>query len=95
MYKLNFKEAEEPEIKFQHSLDHGESKGIPEKHLCQLHWVHYSLDCADHSKLWKILEKMGVPDHFNSLLRNLCLGQEATVRTGHGTMDCFQIGKGV
>ena len=54
-----------------------------------------TFDCVSHSKLWKILEKMGVPDHFNSLLRNLCLGQEATVRTGHGTMDWFQMGKGV
>ena len=49
----------------------------------------------DHNKLWKILKEMGIPDHLNCLLRNLYAGQEATVRTGHGTTDWFQIGKGV
>ena len=52
-------------------------------------------DCVDHKKLWKILKEMGIPDHLTCLLRNLCSGQEATVRTGHGTTDWFQIGKGV
>ena len=47
----------------------------------------------DHNKLWKILKEMGIPNHLNCLLRNLYAGQEATVRTGHGTTDCFQIGK--
>ena len=51
--------------------------------------------CVDHNKLWKILQEMGIPDHLTCLLRNLCAGQEATVRTGHGTMDWFQIGKGL
>ena len=50
---------------------------------------------SDHNKLWKILKEMGIPDHLICLLRNLYAGQEATVRTGHGTTDCFQIGKGV
>ena len=49
----------------------------------------------DHNKLWKILKEMGVPDHLTCLLRNLCAGQEATVRTGHGTIDWFHIAKGV
>ena len=49
----------------------------------------------DHSKLWKVLKEMGIPDHLTCLLRNLCAGQEATVRTGHRTTDWFQIGKGV
>ena len=49
----------------------------------------------DHNKLWKILQEMGIPDHLACLLRNLYAGQEATVRTGHGTTDWFQIGKGV
>ena len=53
-----------------------------------------AFDCVDHNKLWKILKEMGIPDHLTCLLRNLCAGQEATVRTGHGT-DWFQIGKGV
>ena len=51
-------------------------------------------DCVDHNKLWKILQKMGIPEHLTCLLRNLYAGQEATVRTGHGTTDWFQIGKG-
>ena len=53
-----------------------------------------AFDCVDHNKLWKILKEMGIPDHLSCLLRNLYAGQEATVRTGHGTTDCFQIGKG-
>ena len=51
--------------------------------------------CVDHNKLWKILKEMGISDHLTCLLRNLYAGQEATVRTGHGTIDWFQIGKGV
>ena len=54
-----------------------------------------AFDCVDHNKLWKILKEMGIPDHVTCLLRNLYAGQEATVRTGHGTTDWFQIGKGV
>ena len=54
-----------------------------------------AFDCVDHNKLWKILKKMGIPDHLTCLLRNLYAGQEVTVRTGHGTTDWFQIGKRV
>ena len=54
-----------------------------------------AFDSVDHNKLWKIIKEMGIPDHLNCLLRNLYEGQEATVRTGHGTTDCLQIGKGV
>ena len=54
-----------------------------------------AFDCVDHNKLWKILKERGIPDHLTCLLRNLYAGQEATVRTGHGTTDWFQIGKGV
>ena len=54
-----------------------------------------AFDCVDHNKLWKILQEMGIPDHLTCLLRNLYAGQEATIRTGHETMDWFQIGKGV
>ena len=50
-------------------------------------------DCVDHNKLWKILKETGIPDHLTCLLRNLCAGQETTVRTGHGTTDWFQLGK--
>ena len=54
-----------------------------------------TFDCVDHNKLWKILKEMGIPDHLICLLRNLYAGQEAAVRTGHETTDCFQIWKGV
>ena len=54
-----------------------------------------AFDCVDHNKLWKILKDMAIPDHLTCLLRNVCAGQEATVRTGHGTTDWFQIGKAV
>ena len=54
-----------------------------------------AFDCVDHNKLWKILQEVGIPDHLTCLLRNLYASQEATVRTGHGTTDWFQIGKGL
>ena len=54
-----------------------------------------AFDCVDHKKLWKILQEMGVPVHYTSLLRNLYAGQEATARTKYGTTDWFKIGKGV
>ena len=54
-----------------------------------------AFDCVDHSRLWRILQEMGIPDHLTCLLRSLYVGQEATVRTRHGTTDWFQIGKGV
>ena len=54
-----------------------------------------AFDCVDHNKLWKILKEIGIPDHLTCLLRNLYAGQEAKIRTGHGTTDWFQIGKGV
>ena len=61
------------------------------------HFIDYAkaFDCVDHNKLWKILKKMGIPDRLTCLSKNLYAGQEATVRTGHGTTDWFQIGKGV
>ena len=62
-------------------------------YFCFIDYVK-AFDCVDHNKLWKILEEMGIPDHLTCLLRNLYAGQEATVRTGHGTTDWFQIGKG-
>ena len=64
------------------------------KNIC---FTDYSkvLDCVDHNKLWKILKQTGIPDHLTCFLRILHAGQEATVRTGHGTTDWFQIGKGV
>ena len=60
-------------------------------------FIYYAkaFDCVDHNKLWRILQEMGIPDHLTCLLRNLYAGQEATVRSGHGKTDWFQIGKGV
>ena len=60
-----------------------------------LYWLAKAFDCVDHNKLWKILKEMGIPDHLTWLLSNLYGGQEAIVRTRHGTTDWFQIGKGV
>ena len=65
-----------------------------QKNICFIEHTK-AIDCVDHNKLWKILKEMGIPDHLTCLLRNLHAGQEATVRTGHGTTDWFQIGKGV
>ena len=65
-----------------------------EKNICFIDYAE-AFDCVDHNKLWKILKEMGIPDHLTCLLRNLYAGQEATVRTGHETMDWFQTGKGV
>ena len=78
----------------QHTLDHRESKRIPEKHLFLLHWLHQSLWLRATTN-WKILKEMGISDHCTCLLRSLYAEQEATVRTGHRTMDWFKIGKGV
>ena len=96
MFKLVLEKAEEPEIKlptFSGSLKKQESsrRNI---YFCFIDYAK-AFDCEDHNKLWKILKEMGIPDHIICLLRNLYAGQEATVRTGHGTTDWFQIGKGV
>ena len=77
----------------QHFLDQRKNKVIPEKNICFTDYA--KADCVDHIKLRKILKEMGIPDHLTCLLRNLHAGQDATVRTGHGTTDWFQIGKGV
>ena len=95
MFRLVLEKAEEPEIKLPTSAGSWKSKRVPEKHLLLLYDYAKAFDCVDHNKLWKILKEMGIPDHLICLLRNLYAGQEATVRTGHGTTDGFQIGKGV
>ena len=78
-----------------HSLGHPKSKRVPENiYFCFLDYAK-AFDYVDHNQLWKILKEMGVQDHLTCLLRNLCAGQEATVRTGHGTTDWFQIRKEV
>ena len=78
----------------QYTLDHRKSKGIPKKIYFFIDYAK-AFDYVDHNKLWNILNDMGTPDLITCLLRNLYVGQEATVRTGHGTTDWFQIGKRV
>ena len=76
-------------------MDHQKSKRVPENiYFCFLDYAK-DFDCADHNKLWQILQEMGIADLLTCLLRNLYAGQEATVRTGHGTTDQFPTGKGV
>ena len=79
----------------QHSLDHRKAKEFQKNiYFCFIDYIK-AFDGVDHNKLWKILKEVGIPDHGTCLLRNLYADQEATVRTGHGTTDWFQIGKGV
>ena len=78
----------------QHPLDNKKSKSAQEKHLFLLYWLCQILWLCG-TKLWKILKDMGIPNHLTCLLINLYAGQEVIVRTGHGTTDCFQIGKAV
>ena len=94
MFKLDLERAEGPEIKLPPLLDHGKSKKNRKNiYFCFIDYAK-AFDCVDHNKTWKILKEMGIPDHLTCLLRNLYAGQGATVRTGHGTTDWFQIGKG-
>ena len=94
---MNFLEkAEEPEIKLPTSTGSSNKAREFQKNIyfCFIDYAK-AFDCVDHNKLWKILKEMGIPDHLTCLLRNLYAGQEAIVRTGHGTIDWFQTGKGV
>ena len=86
---------EEPEIKLPTSAGSLKKQESSKKTSISASLTAKAFDCVDHNKLWKILKEMGIPDHLTDLLRNLYAGQEATVRTGHGTADWFQIGKGV
>ena len=96
MFKLGLEKAEEPEIKLPTSTGSWKKAREFQKNIyfCFIDYAK-AFDCVDHNKLWKILKEIGIPDHLICLLRNLYAGQEATVRTGHGTTDWFQIGKGV
>ena len=96
MFKLALEKAEEPEIKLPISAGSWKKQESSSKNIyfCFIDYAK-AFDCVDHNKLWKILKEMGKPDHVTSLLRNLYAGQEATVRTGHGTTDWFLIGKGI
>ena len=95
MFKLVLEKAEEAEIKLPTSAGSLKKQAFQKSiYFCFIDSAK-AFDCVDHNKLWKILKEMGIPDYLTCLLRNLCAGQEATVRTGRGTTDWFQIGKGV
>ena len=90
MFKLDLEKAEEPDIKLPTSAGSSQ-KRVPEKHLLLLYWLCQSLPLCGSQQT---VENSEIPDHLTCLLRNLYAGQEATVRTGHGTTDCLQIGEG-
>ena len=96
MFKLDLEKAKEPEIKLPniHWIIEKAREFQKNIYFCFIEYAK-ALNCVDHNKLWKILQEMGIKDHLTCLLRNLYAGQEATVRTGHGTTELFQIGKGV
>ena len=87
MFKLDLQKAEEPEIKLPTSLRYQNVREFQKNiYFCFTEYAK-AFDGVDHNKLWKILQEMGIPDRLTCLLRNLYAGQEATVRTGHGTTD--------
>ena len=95
MFRLISGKAEEHRSNCQYPLDHRKAREFQKNiYFCFLDYAK-AFDCVDRNKLWKILQEMGIPDHLTCLWRNLYAGQEATVRSGHGTSDWFQIGKGV
>ena len=93
MFKLDLERQRNQRSNCQHPLDHQKSERVPENiYFCFIDYAK-DFDCGDHNKLWKIMKEMGIPDHLTCLLRNLYAGQEATLRTGRGTTDWFQIRK--
>ena len=95
MFKLVLEKAEETYIKLPISAGSSKKQESSRKTSISALLTAKAFDCVDHNKLWKILKEMGIPDHLTCLLRNLYARQEATVKTGHGTTDWSQIGKGV
>ena len=90
-----YKRQRNQRLNCQYPLDHWKSKKVPEEQLfCFIDYTK-AFNCVGHNKLWNIIQEMGIKGHLTCLLRNLYAGQEATVRTGHGTADWFQIRKGV
>ena len=96
IFKLVLEKAEDPEIKLPTLTGSLKKQDSSRKNIyfCFIDYAK-AFGCVDHNKLWKILKEMEIPDHLTCLLRNLYVGQEATVRTGHETTDWFQIGKAV
>ena len=96
MFELVLQKAEEQEIKLPTSAGSWKKQDSSRKNI-YFYFIDFvkAFDWVDQNEMWKILKEMGIPDHLTCLLRNLYAGQEATVKTGHGTTDWFQIGKGV
>ena len=92
---MDLEKAEEPENKLSTSTGSSNKQDSSRKTSTSALLTVPDFDFVDHNKLWKIFEEMGIPDHLTCLLRNVYAGQEATVRTGHGTTNWFQLGKGV
>ena len=93
IFKLVLEKAEESEIKLPTSAGSSKKQELQKNiYFCFIDYAK-AFDCVDHNKLWKVVKEMGIPDHLICLLRNLYAGQEATVTTGHGTTDWFQIGQ--
>ena len=95
MFKLDLEKADEPEIKLPTHVGSSKKKESSRKTSTSALLTMLKPLTVDHNKLWKILQDMGIPDHLTCPLRNLYAGQEATVRTGHGTTVWLQIGKGI
>ena len=97
MFKLNLEKGEEPrdQIANIHWIIEKAREFQKNIYFCFIDYAKAFIDYVEHNKLWKILKEMGIPDHLTCLLRNLYAGQEATVRTGHGTTDWSQIGTGI
>ena len=95
MFKLDLEKVEEPDIKLPTSVGSSKKQEFQKNiYFCFIDYTK-AFDCMDHNNLWKTFQEMGILDHLICLLKNLYAGQEATVRTGHGPTDLFQIGKGV
>ena len=96
MFEVDLEKAEEQQIKLPTCVGSLKKQKSSRKNIyfCFIDYTK-AFDCVDHDRLWKILQEMGMPDHLSCLLRNPYGGEEATVRTGHGTTDWFQIRKGV
>ena len=95
MFKLDLEKGDKPEIKLLTSIESLKKQEFQKNsYFCFINYTK-AFDCVDHNELWKSLQEMGIPDHLTCLLRNLYAGQEASVRTGHGTTDWYQIWKGI
>jgi len=94
MFKLDLEKAEEPDQITNICWIIEKAREFQKNYFCFIDYAE-AFDCVDHNKLWKILQEMGISDYLTCLMRNRYAGQAAIVRNGHGTIDLFQIGKGI